>query len=1390
MAVVSDIEIRLRADIARLQQDMTQARQAVGGAMSQIRNAVGTAANAIAGLAAAAGVAVFATFIKSAIDAVDAVGDISPATGVAIKDIAGLQLAFQFGGLEAGEFEKTMIKLSTTIAEGDKSLKALGVSARNGAGDLRASKDVLYDLADAFAEMEDGTRKTALATEVFGKSGAALIPMLNGGSEGLREMAEMAEKLGLVFTEEGVEAAGQFNDTLDFLGLALQGVGRQVAVELLPTLNSVAGSFLDLIIKGEGVRKVADVIGAGFKIIYTGAVAVGQAFDTVSSLIAINVGIVLDGFGMIAKTLKLFIMGEYAAAWDAATSGAQKTVASAKNLANDMFQSWDASAKAISGVWTESSGETVAAMAAMAGAQKKAIQTAKEREAAEKAAADAAKKRLAEEARQRKEAEDERKRYMSEVERMNADYSKGLEATSAIYAEVIKGAQKEAETNEELARTFGMTAQQIEQQTIARLEDQLAQRASLGLTLDKIEHLEQLIALKKRNAAATGNLEELRAQKSLWDSIEKTAHDTLVSIADGGKGAAQRLRETFKNVFFDWLYQQTLKKWTIQLQPSATGGGGLLDAAGSAFNSNGGGFTGLMQAGKTLYDGFAKSLSSSFGGLVSKAGELFGSKAASTMGANMSSSATAGPIAGAIIAGMMANNKFFSEGWRMDGQVTDIIKSQMKSSLNGNIFGPIVSVMTASMNVFEKAMAKLGVSSKFASMITGSAVFARAFGRKAPEIESQGLQGTITAGGFTGEAFANILQKGGWFRSDKRSVSTQALDSAQEQAFDDTVRSVVESVRSMGAALGLEATAIDGYSKQIKITLGKDDAENQKLIGEAFGGLADDLATTLLPSVMAFAKGGETASATLQRVAANFQVVDAVLSTLSLTSQQVFGAIGVASIEARERLVSLTGGIEALAAQSDFFAQNFLTAEQRLAPAQKLVTERLGALGYASVDTAAEFRDAVLALASSGRLATEEGAKTYAALIALAPAMKLVTDAAAEATQVASDAAQAAAATAQEAAVLLATVLGGAVDSALAGVQRAVAAQRSNVVREFDALMEGISASMDQVNGRIADLRGLLGALSGARGATANPAVSRQMAQQQLAAVLAVARSSGMLPTAADMQTIVDGLKQDTEGQFATLVEFQRDQLRTANQVEQLAGITEGQLSIEERTLEALVGQRAAAQAAHVIELARLDSIVAEAERQVAATNGVEQAVKTIPTALAELAAVIKAVMGNSIAGAAATTQKAYNESLGRDATQMEVDYWRQQAVAGRDIAGAVASSDEAKIQALYQKYLGRGGEAAGVDFYEQALARGETWQQIEQGFMNSAEYASRIYGPQQSGTMSADGAAMVAELQTMNQRLATVETAMTTTANSTQQFAQQFNNVSAGGNALLTEPA
>ena len=168
-----------------------------------------------------------------------------------------------------------------------------------------------------------------------------------------------------------------------------------------------------------------------------------------------------------------------------------------------------------------------------------------------------------------------------------------------------------------------------------------------------------------------------------------------------------------------------------------------------------------------------------------------------------------------------------------------------------------------------------------------------------------------------------------------------------------------------------------------KISLkGMDGEAIQKELEAVFSKVGDDLASYAVAGLDMFAKIGEGPLETLNRIASNYANLDSILASSGMS----FGQVGMASIAARERLISLVGGIDELASAQSSFNDNFLTEAERLAPVQKYVTGQLAALGLQGIDTRDKFRDAVLGLANSGALATEAGAAQYTALLALADA--------------------------------------------------------------------------------------------------------------------------------------------------------------------------------------------------------------------------------------------------------------------------------------------------------------------------------------------------------------------------------------------------------------------
>jgi hypothetical protein len=126
-------------------------------------------------------------------------------------------------------------------------LEKLGVATKTSSGETRNFNDVLMDIADRFKGMKDGSEKTALSMELFGKKGKDLIKTLNLGSDGIKDMELQAQKLGLTLSSKNVadvakyvKAQKDMKDQTDALKLAVGSLTMPVLAAFQERLNSVA----------------------------------------------------------------------------------------------------------------------------------------------------------------------------------------------------------------------------------------------------------------------------------------------------------------------------------------------------------------------------------------------------------------------------------------------------------------------------------------------------------------------------------------------------------------------------------------------------------------------------------------------------------------------------------------------------------------------------------------------------------------------------------------------------------------------------------------------------------------------------------------------------------------------------------------------------------------------------------------------------------------------------------------------------------------------------------------------------------------------------------------------------------------------------------------------
>jgi hypothetical protein len=222
---------------------------------------------AAAGFIAFAGVAVsfdaVATGIKNAIDRADQLRDASIRLGIGVETLSAYGYAAQQTGTDIEELNKGLLRLSRNAQEAldpksrqGQLFKALGID-RDSLSDLDR---LVPQIADKFAQLQDGAQKAALAQELFGRSGANLIEFLNQGGDGIREFADRARELGIIIDDETAAAADDFNDQLADLKAAGTGLATQVAAELLPQLTDLVEWASDFVSDGDNAREIADDI--------------------------------------------------------------------------------------------------------------------------------------------------------------------------------------------------------------------------------------------------------------------------------------------------------------------------------------------------------------------------------------------------------------------------------------------------------------------------------------------------------------------------------------------------------------------------------------------------------------------------------------------------------------------------------------------------------------------------------------------------------------------------------------------------------------------------------------------------------------------------------------------------------------------------------------------------------------------------------------------------------------------------------------------------------------------------------------------------------------------------------------------------------------------------
>lgn len=107
-----------------------------------------------------------------------------------------------------------------------------------------STEEKFEKIAEAIADMEDGTERNDVGATLLGKSYIELLPLLNAGAEGISELKNEADELGLVMSEEAVKSGVKLGDTISSIQKACTGMANALGSAVIPLVQSVADKIV------------------------------------------------------------------------------------------------------------------------------------------------------------------------------------------------------------------------------------------------------------------------------------------------------------------------------------------------------------------------------------------------------------------------------------------------------------------------------------------------------------------------------------------------------------------------------------------------------------------------------------------------------------------------------------------------------------------------------------------------------------------------------------------------------------------------------------------------------------------------------------------------------------------------------------------------------------------------------------------------------------------------------------------------------------------------------------------------------------------------------------------------------------------------------------------
>jgi Ca2+-binding EF-hand superfamily protein len=202
---------------------------------------------------------------RSSMNQIDALTKQARQVGLLTRDFQAMSLVAEEAGVSTGSLtnmlgimQRNIVELQRGTANQTRAFQQLGISLKDLQG---LSPDQQFErIAAALSSVEDPAQKTALAMEVFGRSGREAINMLNGYTDALDDARRFQEAFGIAVGQDAAEAIERANDAVGRLSMGFRGLGNLLAAEAAPRVEAFANRMIDLIVQTDAINRSVEIL--------------------------------------------------------------------------------------------------------------------------------------------------------------------------------------------------------------------------------------------------------------------------------------------------------------------------------------------------------------------------------------------------------------------------------------------------------------------------------------------------------------------------------------------------------------------------------------------------------------------------------------------------------------------------------------------------------------------------------------------------------------------------------------------------------------------------------------------------------------------------------------------------------------------------------------------------------------------------------------------------------------------------------------------------------------------------------------------------------------------------------------------------------------------------